>query len=80
MAKSTKKTPKLLPPHEVLAAKATAFMADEQALLKKHGLKKRIIVTFPHTTKVPLFGHIAIWLLKRSKGIIDTEFAIAAKK
>lgn len=79
MAKPTTKT-KLQSPHEILAAKASAFMEQEQALLKKHGIIRRIIVTFPNRTNIPITGKLAVWLLKKSKGVIDTEFALMPKK
>lgn len=79
MAKSTKKT-KPASLHETLQLKATAYMEDEQKLLQKHGLNRRIIVTFPHRKTVPLMGKFAVWLLKKSKAVIDTEFGLMRKQ
>jgi len=64
---------------EILREKVTSFMDDEQKLLKKYGLGRRIIVTFPAHKKVPFSGKIAVFLLKWSRAVIDTEFGIFQK-
>ncbi|PIR59564.1 MAG: hypothetical protein COU68_04925 [Candidatus Pacebacteria bacterium CG10_big_fil_rev_8_21_14_0_10_45_6] len=74
--KSRKKT---APPHEVLREKAALFMQDEQKLLAKYGIAKRIVVTFPQAKRLPLMGRFAIILLKWSRGVIDVEFGLINK-
>jgi len=52
------------------------YMEAEEKLLAKHGLAKRLIVTFPyHQLRVPIKGRIALRLLKWSKAILDTQYA-----
>lgn len=74
MAKPSKKQEQT--PHELLKSRASAYLADDEKLLKKHGLGKRIIVTFPRHTSIPLSGRLAVWLLKRAQAVIDIEFGL----
>lgn len=62
------------PTQEALRERVGIYMQEEGKLLAKHGLAKRIVMTFPAHSKVPLLGRFGLWLLKRSKGVIDTEF------
>lgn len=64
------------PTPEVLRERVGIYMQEESKLLAKHCLAKRIIMTFPNHASVPLLGRLGLWLLKRSKGIIDTEFGV----
>jgi hypothetical protein len=77
MAKA--KTPQI-PTHEMLRDRVAVYMQEEQKLLNKHGLTKRIVVTFPKHLSTPLFGRLGVWFLKRSSGIIDTEFGMVVNQ
>lgn len=65
--------------HETLKKSAEAYIADEQKLLKRHGLSRRIVVTFPFHVRVPMTGALAVKLLKWSRAVIDTEFSLIKK-
>lgn len=64
---------------ERLREKVEAYILDEQKLLEKHGLAKRLVISFPYhrnPNKVPLRGRIAQILLTWSRGVLDTQFGI----
>lgn len=67
-------------PQDILTEKATAFMVDEQKLLKKYGLARQIVVTFPKRESVPLMGKVAVKLLKWSGGVIEPKFGLIVKQ
>jgi hypothetical protein len=51
-----------------------AYIADEQALLKKHHLNRKIIIAFRHHEKPPRLARFAIWLLGRCQA--NTEILL----
>lgn len=51
-----------------------SFALAEQALLKKSGLAKKNIITFPNHERPPLIGRFAGWMLRKVGGRIDTLF------
>lgn len=62
-------------------AKVKAYFEGEQALLKKLGLTKRLVVLFPHRKygAPSFFGKILLNLLRFKGGILDTEFTLKDK-
>lgn len=64
---------------KTLADKAVAFMQEDAKLLEKHGLARRLVITFPHSMRVPLLGRLGVALLKRSRAVLDTEFGEVTK-
>jgi hypothetical protein len=64
-----------------LREKVESYMIAEEKLLEKHGLAKRLIVTFPyHRVRVPLKGRIALRLLKWSRAVLDTQYGEIRKR
>lgn len=63
-------------------AKVKAYFDGEQALLKKLGLTKRLVVLFPKRQfgAPSFFSKILLHLLRSQGGILDTEFSIKTKK
>lgn len=61
--------------------KVKAYFDGEQALLKKTGLKKRLVVLFPKRPHgaPSWFGGILLRLLRSQGGILDTEFSLNKK-
>lgn len=76
MSKSTKKPMKKNKLEEVV----TSYMAEEAKLLKKFGLKKSLIVTFPNKAKVPMLGKVGMKAVRMAGGILDTMFSEEKKK
>lgn len=64
-------------PQIVLQARVEKLLKDENALLTKHKLAKKLIVSFPTRRHSPLLGRLGMWLVRRSGGIIDTLYTDA---
>ena len=62
-------------------AKVRAYFEGERALLKKTGIKKRLVVLFPKRKHgaPSWFGSLLLHLLRAQGGILDTEFSINKK-
>ncbi len=58
-----------------------AYFEGEQALLKKCGLSKRLVVLFPYRPygRPSWFGRVLLALLRAQGGILDTEFSLTEK-
>lgn len=56
------------------------YNKENEALLKKHKLQSRVVISFPGKSKVPMLGKFAMWILNKSGAIIDTEFAVKNNK
>lgn len=65
----------------VIDEKVKAYFEGEQALLKKCGLSKRLVVLFPHRRygAPSLLGRLLLAILRAQGGILDTEFSIRKK-
>ena len=65
----------------VIDDKVRAYFEGEQALLKRLGLSKRLVVLFPKRPfgAPSFFGTILLMLLRSQGGILDTEFSIKNK-
>lgn len=74
------KTPKIKRKN-VIDQKVKDYFEGEQALLKKVGLNRRLVVLFPHRPygAPSFFGKILLWLLRSAGGILDTEFSLKEK-
>lgn len=57
---------------------ALAYIKDEAALLKRHKVSKRLIVSFPDKKHVPLWGKFGMWLVRVSGGKLDTMYTDAS--
>lgn len=58
-----------------LKDKLQKYFDAEKNLLEKLQLKKRMIITFKNHTKVPFLSRIAIKIMRKQGGILDTEFS-----
>lgn len=52
------------------------FKKEHEALLKKHKLQSRVVISWPNKMKPPRLGKISMWLLNKTGAIVDTEFKI----
>lgn len=61
--------------------KVRTYFAEEQALLKKLGLSKRLVVLFPRRLlgAPSFFGSLLLTLLRSQGGVLDTEFSLKDK-
>lgn len=59
-----------------LQKKMVKYLEEDNKLMEKYNLQKRIVVLFPlHKKKIaPLLGRLALKLLKFSKGYPDIHF------
>lgn len=71
--KPTKKKKSKMKPEE-LRDRALGYLKDENKLQEKYGILKKVVVVFPRKKKAPVLGSLAIWLLKKSGGVIDLHF------
>lgn len=57
-------------------------LKEIEQVYKKHGLKASLSIYFPKypTGKIPIIPRLAIWVLARYGGIIDTNFTDLKKK
>lgn len=58
---------------EVIGIKEKAFMKGMEKKAKTLGISSRPIITFPNPKS--FYAKIAIYFLKKSKGILDTQFS-----
>ena len=74
MGMSNKKPKQEIIPASI-AHRAEWYMADNELLLKKHGLTSRPIIYFPKCfSKTPLLSRIAIRIVAIQGGVLDTQF------
>jgi len=61
--------------------KVKAYFEGEQALCKKLGIAKRLIVLFPKRPygRPSWFGSLLLHLLRSQGGILDTEYTLIKK-
>lgn len=65
-----------------LQEKVVEYLQAEEKLLEKHGLAKRLVISFPYSRnpeKIPLTGKIAQKLLTWSRAVLDTQFGVRQK-
>lgn len=57
--------------------KVKKYVSEETKLLKSLGLKKKLLILFPHKRgqKIPFLSRIAVSVLRSQGGIIDVEFS-----
>jgi len=64
-----------------LHERVQVYMQAEQKLLAKHGLAKRLVISFPHSgDKIPFFGKIGQTLLTWSRAVLDTQYGDLTKR
>jgi len=61
---------------ELATKRFTKYNKENEALLKKHKLKSRVVISWPNKMKPPRIGKFAMWLLNKTGAIVDTEFKI----
>ena len=66
-----KKTPKK---ESELQKDVELFFREQHQLLKRLGLGMRMIIAFDHLKHPPFLSRIAIVILRRQGGKLDTEF------
>ena len=69
-------------PHKVIDQKVITYFEGEKELLKKVGLKKRLVVLFPRRRygAPSLLGAFILFILRKMGGILDTEFTLIDKE
>ncbi len=55
------------------------YVKEYVALLKKHKLASRVVLTFPKRKKINLIIKLAMWILDKQGAVLDTEF-VSTKK
>lgn len=65
-------------PQKVLQARVEKLLKEENTLLMRHKLGKKLIVSFPTRKSVPFWGKVGMWLTRKSGGIIDTLYTDAS--
>lgn len=58
----------------LLNVKVGKYLAEMKHTLRKHGLTQKMVIAFPKKKKVPFWGKIAVWLIRRNGGVLDTTF------
>lgn len=62
-----------------VAQKATAYLKENEGLLKKFKLAMRPVVNFPFRRKTPLLSKIALWIVNKQGGLLDIQFTESKK-
>lgn len=55
------------------------YVKEYVALLKRHKLASRVVVTFPKRQKLNLIIKLAMWILNKQGAVLDTQF-VSTKK
>lgn len=50
------------------------YLKENEKLLKKHSLVCYPVINFPRRSKIPFLAKIALRILARKGGILDTKF------
>lgn len=61
---------------ELASKRFQKYQKENEALLKKHKLQSRVVISWPNKKKPPRIGKIAMWLLNKTGAIVDTEFKV----
>jgi hypothetical protein len=75
MKKNIKEKTKKINATPDLRDKLEEYFETEKKLLEKLQLKKRMVITFKNRKKVPFLSSIAIKIMRKQGGILDTEFS-----
>lgn len=75
MKKNIKEKTKKINATPDLRDKLEEYFETEKKLLEKLQLKKRMVITFKNRKKVPFLSNIAIKIMRKQGGILDTEFS-----
>lgn len=59
---------------------AQQYMAENQKLLEKYGVRATQVVMFPRHKRQPLLSTFGLWLVRLQGGRLDTRLEIATKK
>jgi hypothetical protein len=65
---------------EKLVKKVNGYIKENDALLKKYKLCSRVVINFPRRKEIPFLSKIAIKIVIRQGGMLDTEFDESSKK
>jgi len=82
MHKKNKKPVGKVSEGDAFNARILAYMGDETKLLKKHGLRKKPVISYPdHEGKrAPLLGRLGMSIVRAAGGILDTMYLGDNKK
>ncbi len=61
---------------EKASKRVVKYQKENNALLKKHKLNSRVVISWPNRQKPPRLGKFAMWLLNKTSAIVDTEYKI----
>jgi hypothetical protein len=67
-------------PQEVLFERGKKYLAENQKLLDKYGIRSELVIHFPKKKKLPFLSKIALKTIRRQGGVLDTRFFIVAEK
>ena len=68
------------PTIEELKGKVKTFYAEQEKLLKKLGIARRLGITFPRRKRVPLLSKIARAVIVWQGGVVDDTFGFINNK
>lgn len=82
MHKPAKKNVKAKSTAEAFNERILAYLGEETKLLKKHGLRKKPVITFPdaEARKTPWLGRFGMALVRAAGGILDTMYLEGKQK
>jgi hypothetical protein len=69
-----------LTPAQEIAGRVQQYVADNNKLLERHGMRSMIVINFPQRKRVPILSKIALWFVRKQGGILDMRFEIFNKK
>ena len=64
---------------EIVMEKVKQYFEEYPKFLKRLGLVVQPIINFPKSKNVPLLSRMAIKVIQKQGGILDTRFAIMKK-
>lgn len=62
-----------------LKQRIEAHFIENQKSLKKYGLKSRLVIRFRNSRNGSIIGRLAVKILNKCKGFIDTEYTLIKK-
>ena len=63
-----------------LQDKVVKALKEVEAIYKKHNLGIRLSINFPNRKTVPFIAKVAVWIIEKYGGIIDTLYIDLTKK
>ena len=56
--------------------KIKQYLKDNKALMRKYNLVSKLTISFPEKKKVPFLSKIAIKIIAKQGGVLDTRFGV----